>query len=73
MASAPTSYLTYGQPKTRAGRRERTDVVVFRAGQTFGVIEYEDIGTPDIGQAQTYVTEAVNKVEGKSTVTPTTF
>ena len=49
------------------------DLVIFRAGQTFGVVEYDDIGTPDPQQAQSFITEAVNKVEGKPTVTPTTF
>ena len=49
------------------------DVVLFRAGRTFGAIEYEDFGSPNTDQAEAYVTEAVNKVEGKPTVTPTTF
>jgi hypothetical protein len=49
------------------------DLVLFRVGQTFGAVEYEDIGTPDAGQAQAFITEAVNKVEGKPAVTPTTF
>jgi hypothetical protein len=38
-----------------------------------GVIEYADIGQPDPTQLQALVTEAVNKVTGKATVTPTTF
>ncbi len=49
------------------------DVVLFRVGQTYGAVEYEDIGSPDITQAQAYVTEAVNKVEGKPTKTPSRF
>ncbi len=49
------------------------DLVLFKVGQTFGAVEYEDLGTPDVGQAQAFITEAVNKVEGKPTVTPTTF
>jgi hypothetical protein len=49
------------------------DIVIFRVAQYVGLIGYEDIGQPDPGELQGFVTEAVNKIEGKPTVTPTTF
>jgi hypothetical protein len=49
------------------------DIVVFEAGPYVGALLYEDIGTPDPGQAEAFVMEAVAKIEGKPTVTPTTF
>jgi hypothetical protein len=49
------------------------DVVVFQTGKVIGEVVYEDVGTPDAGQRQAFVTEAVNKVEDKPTTTPTTF
>jgi hypothetical protein len=49
------------------------DVVVFQTGKVIGEVVYEDVGTPDSGRLQAFVAEAVNKVEGKPTTTPTTF
>ena len=49
------------------------DVVVFQTGKVIGEVIYEDLGTPDAGQVQAFVSEAVNKVEGKPTTTLTTF
>ena len=49
------------------------DVVVFQTGMVIGEVVHEDFGTPDAGPVQAFVTEAVNKVEGKPTTTPTTF
>ena len=49
------------------------DIIVFRAGQVAGDIGYGDLGSPDSSTVQAFVSEAVNKVEGKTTVTPTTF
>jgi hypothetical protein len=49
------------------------DLVLFKTGAYVGVVLYGDLGTPDPDQFQAFVTEAVNKVEGKPTVTPTTF
>ena len=63
----------YALTLTVQGVNLGADLVLFRAGKTFGAIEYEDVGSPDFDQAQAYVSEAVNKVEGKPTVTPTTL
>ena len=49
------------------------DLVVFKVGKVYGAVDYVDIRTCDPDQAQAFVTEAVDKVEGKPTVTPTTF
>jgi hypothetical protein len=49
------------------------DVVVFQTGKIIGEVVYEDFGTPDPAQLQAFVTEAVNKVEGKPISTLTTF
>lgn len=63
----------YSATLTVEGVNLGADLVLFRVGDVFGAIEYEDIGSPDIEQAQAFVSEAVNKVEGRPTVTPTTF
>ena len=47
--------------------------MIFEDGQCAGAIGYEDIGQPDATQLQALVTEAINKIEGKSTTPPTTF
>jgi hypothetical protein len=49
------------------------DIVAFKVGQYIGDVLYEDLGTPDLNQFKAFVTEAVNKIEGKPTTTPTTF
>jgi hypothetical protein len=49
------------------------DIVAFKVGKYIGDVIYEDLGTPDLNQFQAFVTEAVNKIEGKPTTTPTTF
>jgi hypothetical protein len=49
------------------------DIVLFQFGSIVGAIAYGDIGQPDPASVQAYVTEAVNKLEGKPTVTPTRF
>jgi hypothetical protein len=54
------------------GLNGAADFVLFRVGSIAGVVEYADIGQPDPTQVQAYVTEAVDKVEDKATVTPTT-
>ena len=46
---------------------------MFRVGKIYGAVEYADLGTPDPDQAQAFVAEAVDKVEGKAVTTPTTF
>jgi hypothetical protein len=58
---------------TVQGVNAGADLVLFRVGSMLGEVIYEDLGTPDIGSVQAYVNEAVNKVEGKPTTTPTTF
>ena len=67
------SSSAYSFTLTVQGINLGADLVLFRFGQTYGAVEYEDIGSPDITQAQAYVTEAVNKVEGKPTKTPPRF
>ena len=68
-----TESSAYGVTMTVKGINAGVDFVLFRIGSIAGVIEYADIGQPNSSQLQAFVTEAVNKVEGKPTVTPTTF
>jgi hypothetical protein len=49
------------------------DYVIFEVGQYAGAVGYEDIGQPDVTQVHEFVTEAINKIEGKPTTPPTTF
>ncbi len=58
---------------TVQGVQAGADLVLFQVGSVSGAVDYEDLGQPDIGEAQAFVTEAVDKVEGKPTTTPTTF
>jgi hypothetical protein len=53
------------------GTNFAADFILFRVGSLAGLVEYADIGQPDPRQVQAFVTEAVNKIEGKPTVTPT--
>jgi hypothetical protein len=46
------------------------DFVLFRVGTVAGLIEYADFA-PDPDQLQSFVTEAVNKIEGKPTAAST--
>jgi hypothetical protein len=48
------------------------DIVLFKAGQFDTELVYEDY-SPDVSTVQAFATEALNKIEGKPTVTPTTF
>ncbi len=68
-----TRSAAYAVWSTAQGIEAGIDIVAFEAGHDVGDIIYEDVGTPDVGQVQAYATEAVNKVEGMPTVTPTTF
>jgi hypothetical protein len=43
------------------------DVVAFEVKKYIGDVIYEDIGTPNLGQVEGFVNEAVNKIEGKPT------
>jgi len=63
----------YGVTFSVKGINAGADFVLFRTGSVAGLIEYADIGQPDSSQLQAFVTEAVNKIEGKPTVTPTTL
>jgi hypothetical protein len=49
------------------------DIVIFQTGTYVAAVLYEDIGTPDLQQVQAFVKEALEKIEGTPTVTPTTF
>ncbi len=55
------------------GENAESDLVMFRVGKIYGAVEYADLGTPDPDQAQAFITEAVDKVEGKTVTIPTTF
>jgi hypothetical protein len=67
--NATSAYgLTFSVEGVNAG----FDFVLFRVGSIVGLMEYGDIGQPDPDQLQTFMTAAVNKIEGKPTATPTT-
>jgi hypothetical protein len=69
-----TSSNAYGMTFTAEGVTVGADIVVFEAPQgIFGFIGYESLGRPDPTTVLDFVTEAVDKVEGKPTSTPTTF
>jgi hypothetical protein len=55
---------------TDQGVKVGADVVLFKVGTIIGEVLYEELGTPDTTQLQAFMTEAVNKIEGKPTVTP---
>jgi len=46
------------------------DVVLFKVGSIVGEVLFEEVGTPNVGQLQAFMTEAVNKIPGKPTITP---
>ena len=41
------------------------NIVLFKVDGITGAVVYADIGTPDISQTEAFVTEAVDKIEGK--------
>ena len=45
------------------------DVITFEVGQYAGELLFEDIGQPKIAQVESFVDEAIAKIEGKP-VTP---
>jgi hypothetical protein len=54
------------------------DLVLFRTGSYVGVVEYGDLGTPSLSQAQTFVSRALSKIKAAPTkaaasVPPTTI
>jgi hypothetical protein len=49
------------------------DVVAFRAGSDVASVVYETLSTPDSSIVEAFVNEAVDKIEGKPTTTPTTL
>ena len=57
---------------TLQGVSASADFILFRVGTIAGLIEYADF-SPDTDQVKAFVTEAVNKIEGKPAVTPTTL
>lgn len=52
------------------GVKVGADVVLFKVGSIIGEVLYEELGTPNTSQLLAFMTEAVNKIEGKPTVTP---
>lgn len=48
------------------------NIVLFKADGITGAVVYADIGTPDITQTEAFVTEAVDKIEGKPVTVPNT-
>jgi hypothetical protein len=55
----------YGATISVDGVSAGFDFVIFRVGSILGLMYYADIGQPDPTQLQGFVTEAVNKIEGK--------
>jgi hypothetical protein len=55
---------------TDQGVQVGADVVLFKVGPIIGEVLYEALGTPNASQLQAFMTEAVNKIEGKPIVTP---
>jgi hypothetical protein len=41
------------------------DLVLFKVGSVVGDVVYADLGSPDAATVQAFVTEAVNKIQGK--------
>ena len=69
-----TGSAAYAATFTSQGINVGADFVIFRNSPSIvGLILYEDLGQPDPSSLQAYVTEAVDKVEGKPTTTPTTL
>jgi hypothetical protein len=48
-----------------------TDLVLLRVGPVECTIVYSEVGQPDPNQLQGFVSEAINKIEGKQTTPPT--
>jgi hypothetical protein len=48
------------------------DAVLFKVGKFISVVSLVDLGTPDTGVLEEFVTEAIAKIEGRPTTTPTT-
>ena len=48
------------------GVNVRGDLVLFQSGSINGALLYEDLGSPDVTQAETFVDQAVAKAEGKA-------
>lgn len=48
-------------------------LVLFQVGSIVGAVGYGDIGRPDTSQFQAFVTEAIDKIEGKPVTVPTTY
>jgi hypothetical protein len=49
------------------------DIVIIDTGKDIVAVALGDVGTVDTDLLQGFVTEAINKIEGKPTTTPTTF
>lgn len=49
------------------------DIVIFETGPYVGSVLFENYGSPATNLVQAFVTEALNKIEGKPTTPPTTF
>ncbi|MGH7642029.1 MAG: alpha/beta fold hydrolase [Candidatus Dormibacteria bacterium] len=49
---------------TAAGLPLGIDVVSFRVNQVLGTLSYTDVGTPDVGNAEAFVTAAISKAGG---------
>ncbi len=58
---------------TTQGVTVGVDLVLFQAGSIIGDVVYEDLGTPATDELQAFVTEAINKIEGKGTIPPRTI
>ena len=63
----------YAETFSVQGVNASQDIVIIDTGSDIVGVSLGDVGTVDTGLLQGFVTEAVNKVEGKPTTTPTTF
>jgi hypothetical protein len=71
-ATPPVSPVgSVGATSSVDGINSGFDFILFHVGSVVGLMEYGDIGQPDIDQIQGFATEAVDKIEGKTTATST--
>jgi hypothetical protein len=62
--------VAYSDSLSSQGTNVRADVILFRVGDILCALTYADTGSPDVTSVHAYVTEALEKIEGKPTVVP---
>jgi hypothetical protein len=60
----------YSDSLSSQGINVGADVILFRVGDILCALTYADAGSPDITSVHAYVTEALERIEGKPTVAP---